>query len=76
MYTGVSEQWAVFKLSRTKLGCFFLFVFGRKTVYPSIYRGILGYRELCNGRNIDFTLKTHCPTKPLFYFIGVAVRFD
>ena len=58
MYTGVSEQWAVSKLSRTKLGCFFSFVFGRKTVYPSIYRGILGYRELCNGRNIDFTLKT------------------
>ena len=31
----------------------------------------------CNsGLNIDFTLKNHCLTRPLFYFFGVAVRFD
>ena len=35
-----------------------------------------GYRELYSGRNIDFTLKNHCPARPLFCFFGVAVRFD
>ena len=34
------------------------------------------YRELYSGRNIDFTLKNHCPTRPLFYFFRVAIRFD
>ena len=35
-----------------------------------------GYRELYSGRNIDFILKNHYPIRPLFYFFGVAVRFD
>ena len=29
-----------------------------------------------SGRNIDFTLKNHCPTRPLFNFFSEAVRFD
>ena len=36
----------------------------------------IGYRELCNGQNIGFTLKNHCPIRPSFYFFGVTVRFD
>ena len=35
-----------------------------------------GYRELYSRRNIDVTLTNHCPTWPLFYFFGVAARFD
>ena len=37
-----------------------------------------GYRVLYSGRNIDFTLKNQCPTRPFFSlnFFGVAVRFD
>ena len=35
-----------------------------------------GYPELYSGRKINFTLKNHCPTRPLFNFFGEAVRFD
>ena len=35
-----------------------------------------GYRELYSGRNIDFILKNYCPARPLFYFFGLAVRFE
>ena len=46
---------------------------------PSVFhnkRPCNGYHELYSGRNIDFTLKNHCPARPLFYFFGVTVRFD
>ena len=48
---------------------------------PSVFHNQLqrlcnGYFELYSGRNIDFTLKNHCQTRPLFYSFGVAVRFD
>ena len=36
----------------------------------------ISFSQSVSGRNIDFTLKDHCPTRPLFYFFGIAVRFD
>ena len=46
---------------------------------PSVFhneRPCNGYRELYSGRNIDFILKNYCPARPLFYFFGLAVRFE
>ena len=43
---------------------------------PSVFHNERpGFLELYSKRNVDFTLKNHCPTRTFFDFFGVAVRF-
>ena len=87
MYESASNIWIRLDLSFFLHGCLFEPALAYyicmnhrcwRICIPSVFNNqcpFNGYRELCSGRNIDFTLKNHCPIRPLFFF-GVVVRFD